>query len=199
MGGRYKLTGEVEKKSLKILKDITDLLDTHDIPYCLEGGTLLGIVREKRLLPWDDDVDITITADQFNKAKTCLRKVALKYRLKFRFVFEDFGPLKAGAPRIIKILDRRFFFFRGQVQLDIFVKHSDGKDYYWVIGRSKEYAVKSVPEKYYKELTTIEFDNKQYSIPKEYREYLTLRYGEWEQPVKEWNNLTDDRAKVSGT
>ena len=38
----------------------TDFLTKHRINYFLEGGTLLGIVRDGDLLPWDHDVDISI-------------------------------------------------------------------------------------------------------------------------------------------
>ena len=35
-------------------------METASIPYWLEGGTLLGIIRENRLLPWDNDMDISM-------------------------------------------------------------------------------------------------------------------------------------------
>ena len=38
----------------------TDFLTKHGIKYFLEGGTLLGIVRDGDLLPWDHEVDISI-------------------------------------------------------------------------------------------------------------------------------------------
>ncbi len=199
MGGKYNLTGEVARQSLQVLKDITNLFDQKNIPYCLEGGTLLGIIREQRLLPWDNDMDLTITADHFEQVQSCLNGVTRKYRVRTRVFFSDYGPLKAGEPRLIKIRDRKFFFFRGRVQLDIFVKHSDGQDYYWVVGNPENHAIKSVPEKYYTDLTTYEFDGKQYRVPKDYRQYLTLRYGDWEQPVKQWNYLEDDQARVAGS
>lgn len=43
---------------LEVLEFTDDLLRKHEIPHWLEGGTLLGAVRNGELIPWDDDVDI---------------------------------------------------------------------------------------------------------------------------------------------
>lgn len=51
--------------SRKMLLQTCRLLDQHNIPYYLEGGTLLGIVRDGDLLPWDGDLDISITQNAY--------------------------------------------------------------------------------------------------------------------------------------
>ncbi len=38
-----------------------------DIKYPIEGGTLLGAVRNNKFIPWDDDVDVSMTRDEYNK------------------------------------------------------------------------------------------------------------------------------------
>jgi phosphorylcholine metabolism protein LicD len=42
----------------KMVKDVTDLFDKHDITYWADGGTLLGAVRHGGMIPWDDDADL---------------------------------------------------------------------------------------------------------------------------------------------
>jgi len=43
-----------------ILSRVIELLDTHKIHYWVTDGTLLGIIRENRLLPWDSDIDVGV-------------------------------------------------------------------------------------------------------------------------------------------
>lgn len=43
-----------------VLFKIVDILDDNHIDYWLTDGTLLGVIRENRILPWDLDVDIGV-------------------------------------------------------------------------------------------------------------------------------------------
>lgn len=52
---------------LTLLKEIDSICRNNDIIYYLAGGTALGAVRAGAFLPWDDDIDIYITRDNWNK------------------------------------------------------------------------------------------------------------------------------------
>ena len=51
-------TEELKKTELDILRAIRDFCDAKGLKYFLCGGTLLGAVRHKGFIPWDDDIDI---------------------------------------------------------------------------------------------------------------------------------------------
>ena len=52
---------------MEILEVIKDVCQKHDIRYFAEWGTLLGAVRHKGFVPWDDDLDIGMLREDFRK------------------------------------------------------------------------------------------------------------------------------------
>lgn len=60
-------TEEIKERLAQILAAVTDFCDKNDICYFLAWGTLLGAVRHKGFIPWDDDVDIWIPRPDYNR------------------------------------------------------------------------------------------------------------------------------------
>ena len=62
----------LQKNLFQLLTEIDDICKKYDIQYFLAGGTALGTVRNHCFLPWDDDIDLYITRDNWNKLRHVL-------------------------------------------------------------------------------------------------------------------------------
>lgn len=61
------IISEVHKIGLGILKEIATLCEKHNITYYLYRGTLIGAIRHKGFIPWDDDIDIAMPRDDYER------------------------------------------------------------------------------------------------------------------------------------
>lgn len=64
---------ELHKDLLVLLNDFHQLCMDNDIKYSLHAGTLLGAIREKGFIPWDDDLDVTMTRPEYEKFKSFMQ------------------------------------------------------------------------------------------------------------------------------
>jgi len=53
----------------EVLFKACKILDANSINYWICNGTLLGIIRENRILPWDHDIDIAVWENEISKSK----------------------------------------------------------------------------------------------------------------------------------
>ena len=80
---RTKLTlDEIKSIELNILSYVASLCEKHNLRYFLAYGTLIGAIRHKGFIPWDDDIDIFMTRANFEKFRRIFRKeLSEKYNL----------------------------------------------------------------------------------------------------------------------
>lgn len=65
---------ECHEHLLKIVCEIHTISQKYDIPYYIIGGTLLGAVRHKGFIPWDDDMDIGVPIEYYEELMQLLGK-----------------------------------------------------------------------------------------------------------------------------
>lgn len=58
---------EIQIESLNILSEIDTICRTNGIQYFIIAGTLIGAIRHKGFIPWDDDVDIAMCRDAYDE------------------------------------------------------------------------------------------------------------------------------------
>ncbi len=101
---------EIHEELLCQLRDIVAICNRHGIEYNMMCGSLLGAVRHKGFIPWDDDIDLLITREEFEKFRKiypqeCDQRFELTYLNTWTPRVMNRDPEKAAAFTDFFILD----------------------------------------------------------------------------------------------
>lgn len=58
---------DTQRYILHVLREVTRVLDELNVPYFMQGGTMLGAIRHNGFIPWDDDVDLGIPRADYDR------------------------------------------------------------------------------------------------------------------------------------
>lgn len=94
---------EIQKTELEILIEFDRVARKYGLKYSFCGGSLLGAVRHKGFIPWDDDIDVCMPRPDYEKLIRLNRRESLWPEHLYLSSFED-GTLEAPY---IKLFDRR--------------------------------------------------------------------------------------------
>ncbi|MBQ7769465.1 MAG: LicD family protein [Oscillospiraceae bacterium] len=90
---------QLQDKIMEVAKYIDEFCQTHDIDYCLMGGSALGAKRHGGFIPWDDDLDIFMTPDNYEKFREAFEASGDKEK----FYLQEYGKTKGGLVTIPKL------------------------------------------------------------------------------------------------
>ena len=79
----YLSIDEIHKEEVKILKKFISFCNENNLIYYICGGTLLGAIRHKGFIPWDDDIDVMMPRKEFEKLEKLLNEKKIAENFKF--------------------------------------------------------------------------------------------------------------------
>ena len=104
---------EIKRIELGILEYLHQVCEKHDIKYFIDFGTLLGAVRHKGFIPWDDDMDICMLREDYEKLQDYLianpdeRYEVMSYKNNLNYVYP-----------FMKVQDNQTYLLEEDVRID---------------------------------------------------------------------------------
>ena len=185
------------------LHSVCEIFETHNIPYWICNGTLLGVVRDSELIPWDEDLDFGIMKEYSQAVREIFQK----------FQFEVLNDGSGSNYLLLAFKDKE-----NSIKIDINFYEQVGNSLVtlWRVPRIGQFVAifRKIVEKLglnpsrcgfffelsgYKSLVkdvfptkTIMFQNRNVSIPYDAEACLIHTYGEdWKIPKRDYNWRSD--------
>lgn len=147
---------ELQNVILNIAYDVDKFCTENDIPYCLMGGSALGAKRHGGFIPWDDDLDIFMTPDAYEKFRKCFNEKGDKEK----YYIQELGASKGKVITAKVRLNNSYFeeemikdwHVHQGIYIDIFILHTCPNNKiqrYWQYVWAKYLIVKGLANKEY--------------------------------------------------
>ncbi|TNG88932.1 capZB protein, partial [Pasteurellaceae bacterium USgator41] len=160
-------TKYTDKKAETALSTLKHCLNKNNIPFFLISGTLLGCIREGKLLSHDKDIDIGVWEI---------------------YTVQELDQIirKSGCFYILPIYSKNILVVRhtNGITIDIFIHYREEHGYWHGGGKSKWHNSPFTLKPCY-------FLGQQYLVPEDYDLYLTENYGDWRIPKIDFDSALD--------
>ena len=93
---------KLQKYLLKLLKEVDEICVANHIDYYIFAGSMLGVERNEGILPWDDDVDLIMTKENYDRFSQ-----VMKTNIPANRVFETTETNKEYPPSLDDISARK--------------------------------------------------------------------------------------------
>jgi hypothetical protein len=166
-----------EEISIRNLYELTSILTKHNIIYWLQDGTLLGYVREKKLISHDKDTDLGLFWDDIKDRKDIIKEII---NLGFKI-----SKIKGYMKESLLLT----FTKDGQSTDFFFYYHSNNKIYHCATGKKWQ-----IYQYYYEPFNVkkVNFLNYTFLVPENELKFIETKYGkDWQTPKPKWRNITD--------
>lgn len=163
-----------------IIKQLNALAIEGNIPLVIDFGTLLGLVRDQDIIPWDDDIDFSAPVEYAQKVEKLVvdfkKNNAEKIEWKIERVVDKDSNI---AGLLLKFHDPSQTRTEFVTSLS-FRKNIDGKAIH-LPSLGMWYS----PIKHFRSLELIRWQGELIQVPFLYLDYLSFQYGNWQVPKKD--------------
>lgn len=190
---------------------VASVLDRHEILFWLDQGTLLGIIRDGALLPWEKDIDISLW--QSDKDRVLALKPEFESLGLYVEHHENSDTIYVNGPSGF-FVDLAFFhrndthayrnntlpktqpwqkLFKQALQILPHSIHVRLRHFLRIASRPRQVQL-LVPIEFFENLDQIAFEGHTFSVPSRTDNYLEFKYGDWRTPRQDWDFATQDGA-----
>jgi len=152
----------------KFLFEIADVLEKHNIEFCIFAGNLLGLIRDGDFIPWDKDIDLAVRTRFWNDTKL-FKKVAedlIRKNISLDYIWNN-DILRIG---------------KYGIPCHIIYLRKNNKEYYQYANSGKH----SFPLECMNTFDEIKFCGRKFKIPHNSKKLLENTFGKsWKIPMKE--------------
>jgi lipopolysaccharide cholinephosphotransferase len=146
-----------------------DILEKLEINYFLHSGILLGAIRDNDFIKWDWDIEISVFGEEFDDK---IDKVVEELKQN-NFIISNINKKKNDFK-----ID-----FVGQLDKSV-TGYTIWSWYYSKIRKVYWRRELIVPKKYLKNLSKINFMDREFKCPNNPKDYLAYAYGDWKTPIR---------------
>ncbi len=173
----------------EVLLYIVDILEEQNITYFIDHGTLLGIIRDGDLIPWDSDIDISVLEDDIDRAIESILNgiphMPMNEELKWTsLIYYDNNSIS------------------NSIEISFNSNNNIGIKKFPISIKSISFenglAIQRItyaPEYHFKAQQYVNYKGRRLAVPYDYEKYLTFHYGEWRKPKKDsdWMDINNHR------
>ena len=171
----------LQKNGVETVKTVQEILSDTGVFFFFDMGTLLGIVREGRLLKHDMDIDIAVVVNS-EEEKTALREslVARGCAIRYSYSIEELGTVEESFMMKDIKFDINYYLREDENDVCYLMFEEPGREYPY-----GQLSVVKLSSPHIAELQMKDFNGTQINVPKNAEDYLAVRYGEnWRIPDK---------------
>lgn len=165
---RLRTINELEDRK-KGFFEIINILKSKNIFFFLQGGVLLGAVRNSDFIKWDWDVEISLFSDEFFEKRDLIKNALLENGFK---IFKE-------------------NYERERIKIDVYKYQDYATTGYtlfgWTFNKEKNKILRgeiNIPSMFIDNMEKITFFDEEFYCPGPVNDYLTYQYGNWRKEIK---------------